>query len=74
MVSSIPGFLQVEENLFKSIYLIKLNNRGVIGTDCEKTIESSRLETVCFDKTGTLTQNEIEIQGVLLPDSSSQIF
>jgi P-type E1-E2 ATPase len=68
MVSSIPGFLQVEENLFKSIYLIKLNNRGVIGTDCEKTIESSRLETVCFDKTGTLTQNEIEIQGVLLPD------
>jgi P-type E1-E2 ATPase len=68
MVSSIPGFLQVEENLFKSIYLIKLNNRGVIGTDCEKTIESSRLETVCFDKTGTLTQNKIEIQGVLLPD------
>jgi hypothetical protein len=33
MVSSIPGFLQIEEGLFKSIFLIRLNNLGVIGTN-----------------------------------------
>lgn len=72
MVSSIPGFLQVEENLFKSIYLIRLNGQGIIGTNCEKTIESSRMETVCFDKTGTLTQNEVEVQGILIYDQATQ--
>ena len=38
MVSSIPGFLQIEEGLFKSTFLIRLNNLGVIGTNVEKTI------------------------------------
>lgn len=38
MISAIPGFLQVEENLYKSIFLLRFNNNGIIGTDCEKTI------------------------------------
>jgi P-type E1-E2 ATPase len=56
---SFPAPFPIFFNLAYSFCLVRLNNNGIIGTQAEKTVEGSRLKTMCFDKTGTLTQNKM---------------
>lgn len=35
-----------------------------MGTECEKTMVSGRMKTLCFDKTGTLTNNKMSIKSI----------
>jgi cation-transporting ATPase 13A3/4/5 len=56
-----------------TLILLRLRFKKVMGLKREKTIESSRLETICFDKTGTLTENEMEIKGILIPHPETHV-
>lgn len=52
---SVNASFPIYFNLAYSFCLIRLSKENIIGTQAEKTVESSRMKTVCFDKTGTLT-------------------
>lgn len=53
-------------NLAYSFCLVRLHRSHILGTDCQQTVEGSRLKTLCFDKTGTLTHPEMVISGIFL--------
>jgi P-type E1-E2 ATPase len=59
-----PAPFPIFFNLAYSFCLVRLNKENIIGTQAEKTVESSRMKTICFDKTGTLTQNKMEVANV----------
>lgn len=59
-----PAPFPIFFNLAYSFCLVRLNKENIIGTQAEKTVESSRMKTICFDKTGTLTQNKMEVSNV----------
>lgn len=61
---SFPAPYPIFFNLAYSFCLWRLNKENIIGTQAEKTVESSRMKTICFDKTGTLTMNKMEISNV----------
>ena len=61
---SFPPAFPIYFNLAYSFCLVRLHRDGVIGTESEKTIESSRLRTICFDKTGTLTLTRMQMAHV----------
>jgi cation-transporting ATPase 13A3/4/5 len=61
---SFPAPFPIFFNLAYSFCLVRLSKQNVIGTQAEKTVESSRMKTICFDKTGTLTLNKMEISNV----------
>jgi hypothetical protein len=42
-INSMPAVLQMFMNLLYTVNLIRLNTKGIIGTNPEKTIEGSRL-------------------------------
>ena len=56
---SFPAPFPILFNLAYSFCLRRLRKQGISGTQAEKTVEGSRLKTICFDKTGTLTQNKM---------------
>ena len=56
-----PAPMPVFFNTVYSICLIRMLIDGITGTDSEKTVESSRLKTLCFDKTGTITFNTMSL-------------
>lgn len=58
---SFPAPYPIFFNLAYSFCLVRLNNADILGTQPEKTVEGSRLKTLCFDKTGTLTLNKMEV-------------
>ncbi len=70
---SFPAPYPILFNLAYSFCLVRLNKVGVIGTEAEKTVEGSRLKTICFDKTGTLTQNKMQVASVYHIKSSTAI-
>jgi len=43
IINSVPAVLQMYINLLYTVNLLRLNAKGIIGTECEKTIEGSRL-------------------------------
>lgn len=59
LVRAIPSPLIVSINNLQAILLTRYSSNGIIGTDPHKTIEGSRILTMCFDKTGTLTKNTV---------------
>lgn len=61
---SFPAPFPIFFNLAYSFCLVRLSNESIIGTQADKTVESSRMKTVCFDKTGTLTLNKMEVANV----------
>jgi P-type E1-E2 ATPase len=61
---SFPAPFPIFFNLAYSFCLVRLNRDNIIGTQAEKTVESSRMKTICFDKTGTLTLNKMEVSNV----------
>lgn len=61
---SFPAPYPILFNLAYSFCLMRLRKSGVTGTEAEKTVEGSRLKTICFDKTGTLTQNKMQVSNV----------
>jgi len=61
---SFPAPYPILFNLAYSFCLMRLRKCDVAGTDAEKTVEGSRLKTICFDKTGTLTQNKMQVSNV----------
>ena len=61
---SFPAPFPIFFNLAYSFCLLRLNRQNIIGTQAEKTVEGSRLRTICFDKTGTLTRNSMEVAKV----------
>lgn len=61
---SFPATLPIYFNLAYSFCLIRLSRDGIYGTESEKTIEGSRLKTICFDKTGTLTQSGMKLANI----------
>lgn len=61
---SFPAPFPIFFNLAYSFCLVRLNKDNIIGTQAEKTVESSRMKTICFDKTGTLTLNKMEVSNV----------
>ncbi len=56
---SFPAPYPIFFNLAYSFCLVRLNSANILGTQPEKTVEGSRLKTICFDKTGTLTYNKM---------------
>lgn len=42
----------------------RLYFQRILAPEAEKTVEGSRLKTICFDKTGTLTQNKMQVASV----------
>ena len=54
-----PAPFPIFFNLAYSFCLVRLNRKSILGTQAEKTVEGSRLKTLCFDKTGTLTLNHM---------------
>lgn len=56
---SFPAPYPIFFNLAYSFCLVRLNKAEILGTQPEKTVEGSRLRTMCFDKTGTLTYNKM---------------
>jgi cation-transporting ATPase 13A2 len=58
-LQSLPAVIPVFINMAYTIFLLRLKLQNIFGLNRVKTIESSRLETICFDKTGTLTENEM---------------
>ena len=58
---SFPAPFPIFFQLAYSFCLVRLNRDDIVGTESEKTIESSRLRTLCFDKTGTLTETKMEM-------------
>jgi cation-transporting P-type ATPase 13A2 len=56
-MQSLPAIVPVFINMGYTIFLLRLRLQNIVGLNKVKTIESSRLETICFDKTGTLTEN-----------------
>jgi P-type E1-E2 ATPase len=61
---SFPAPLPIFFNLAYSFCLVRLRRDGIYGTEVEKTIESSRMKTLCFDKTGTLTHSGMRVASV----------
>lgn len=61
---SFPAPLPIFFNLAYSFCLVRLRRDGIYGTECEKTIESSRMKTICFDKTGTLTHSGMKVSNI----------
>lgn len=59
-----PAAFPIFFNLAYSFCLIRLNKKDILGTEAEKTVEGSKLETVCFDKTGTLTYTEVKVSEI----------
>lgn len=59
-----PAPYPIYFNLAYSFCLVRLNRDGIVGTECEKTMVSGRMKTLCFDKTGTLTNNRMKISSV----------
>jgi cation-transporting P-type ATPase 13A2 len=59
-----PAPFPIYFNLMYSFCLVRLHRDGILGTECEKTVESGRMKTLCFDKTGTLTQNKMEVSRI----------
>ena len=58
---SFPAPFPIFFNLAYSFCLVRLSRQDIIGTQADKTVEGSRLKTLCFDKTGTLTLNRMEM-------------
>lgn len=61
---SFPAPFPIFFNLAYSFCLVRMSKENIIGTQAEKTVESSRMKTICFDKTGTLTMNKMEVSNV----------
>lgn len=61
---SFPAAFPIFFNLNYSFCLVRLRRDEIYGTESEKTIEGSRLKTICFDKTGTLTINGMKISKI----------
>ncbi len=53
---ALPAPYPIFFNLAFSFCLVRLHRDDILGTECEKTVESGRMKTLFFDKTGTLTQ------------------
>ena len=64
IIYSFPAPFPIYFNLAYSCCLIRLNRDGIIGTESEKTLEGSRMTTLCFDKTGTLTYNRMLVNKI----------
>jgi len=64
MTSSAPPPLPIFFNLAYSFTLFRLNHKGIIGTEPQKTVDGAQVKTFCFDKTGTLTRNDVSISKV----------
>jgi cation-transporting P-type ATPase 13A2 len=60
-----PAPLPIYFNLVYSFCLVRLHRDGILGIECEKTVESGRMKTLCFDKTGTLTQDKMEVSKII---------
>jgi cation-transporting ATPase 13A3/4/5 len=56
---TVPAVFPIVFNLAYSFCLVRLSKENIIGTQAEKTVESSRMKIICFDKTGTLTMNKM---------------
>ena len=63
---SFPAPYPILFNLCFSFCLMRMRKSGISGTEAEKTVEGSRLKTICFDKTGTLTQNKMQVSNVYI--------
>lgn len=70
---SFPAPYPILFNLAYSFCLVRLNKNNIMGTQPEKTVEGSRLKTICFDKTGTLTQNKMQVASVYHFKSASSV-
>lgn len=70
---SFPAPLPIFFNLAYSFCLVRLRRDGIYGTECEKTIESSRMKTLCFDKTGTLTHSAMKVASIFTTQSNNGI-
>ena len=66
IVQSLPGILPIYINFAYTIMLVRLKANGILSLKSHKTVEGSRVETICFDKTGTLTYNEVALQKVIM--------
>jgi cation-transporting P-type ATPase 13A2 len=64
ITESVPAPYPIFFNLCYSFCLVRLHRDGILGVDCEKTVESGRMKTLCFDKTGTLTLHQLEISQI----------
>ena len=73
MPLAFPPVFPIFFNLAYGISLIRLRTKGIQGTQAEKTVEGSRLKTLCFDKTGTLTQNTMEVAKVYHFQSENKV-
>ena len=72
VVQSLPGILPIYINFAYTIMLIRLKKNGIMSLKSHKTVEGSRIETICFDKTGTLTYNEVALQSVIMVEPEGQ--
>ena len=72
VVQSLPGIIPIYINFAYTIMLISLKKSGIMSLKSHKTVEASRLETICFDKTGTLTYNEVALQSVIMVEPEGQ--
>ena len=70
---SFPAPFPILFNLAYGFCLVRLSKQNIVGTQAEKTVEGSRLKTLCFDKTGTLTQNTMEVAKVYHFQSETKV-
>jgi cation-transporting ATPase 13A3/4/5 len=59
VLQSLPAAGPVFIKAAYTTMLLRFRMHKIMGLNRDKTVDSSRLETICFDKTGTLTENSM---------------